>query len=462
LSHPTIVLFAVLLFTCVASAAPIEIADVKRKDPVDFQAEILPILKANCLACHNAAKAEGELVLETPKTIAKGSSDGPVVVPRRVSEDGLRDSSKSRLLELASHRAEPFMPPADNKVGAKPLSPEELGLIKLWIDQGAVGEVRETSAPVRWRPLPRGLNPIYALALSADGQFAACSRANQVFIYHVPSGRLVTRLADPALARVAGEAGVADLDSVRSLAISPAGDLMASGGYRTVRLWRRPRNVERQHFSLGGDGAATETGVTAVAVSPNGRWLAAGATDKTVRIWDLAEGQQQAVFEGHTDSVIGGGLRDSVTSVAFSSDSATLYSAGLDGAIRSWDVERRTPVGRIDAPGAVNAIALIAEGTQLASAGPDKLVRLWSLGNPRPASFARPSSFTRLGRRISALAASADRKRLAVGGHDGRVRIVELADPSAPPAPDTQVTTTSATVSRQLFGHDDATSAPVD
>src|SRR2546427_8374812 len=47
------------------------------------------------------------------------------------------------------------------------LSPEQLGLIKLWIDQGAKGEVH-AAASVEWRPLPDGVNPIYAVALTRD------------------------------------------------------------------------------------------------------------------------------------------------------------------------------------------------------------------------------------------------------------------------------------------------------
>ena len=46
------------------------------------------------------------------------------------------------------------------------------------------------------------MNPIYAVALTPDGQYAACGRANQIFVYHVPSGQLVTRLTDPALVEV--------------------------------------------------------------------------------------------------------------------------------------------------------------------------------------------------------------------------------------------------------------------
>ena len=49
--------------------AGLEVAELSREKPVDFTREILPILRKNCLACHNARDAEGELNLETPATI---------------------------------------------------------------------------------------------------------------------------------------------------------------------------------------------------------------------------------------------------------------------------------------------------------------------------------------------------------------------------------------------------------
>src|SRR5690242_11971267 len=87
MSPPRAIVFVVLAFAVVpaqaqvieAQAGVIEIAEIRRESAVDFQTEVLPILKRNCLACHNAAKAEGELVLETPQTIAKGGADGKVV-----------------------------------------------------------------------------------------------------------------------------------------------------------------------------------------------------------------------------------------------------------------------------------------------------------------------------------------------------------------------------------------------
>jgi hypothetical protein len=95
----------------------IPIAKIKHSGAVDFENEILPILKNNCLACHNETKPKGGLVLETPQTILKGGDTGPAVVPKKPAE--------SLLLKAASHRDEELiMPPRDNKVAAVALKPK--------------------------------------------------------------------------------------------------------------------------------------------------------------------------------------------------------------------------------------------------------------------------------------------------------------------------------------------------
>ncbi len=238
-------LLAAVLLLCAACTTvhaddeqPIAIAEVQHEGPVDFEKEILPIFTKSCTACHNASAAEGELVLETPQTILKGGYSGPAVVAG--------NSGESLLMKAAAHQEEPFMPPADNSVEAVDLTGEQLGLIKLWIDQGATGEVTG-AASIEWQPLPAGMNPIYAVAMSPDGQIAACSRANQIFVYNLANGALLTRLTDPALVEsgLYKQHGVAHLDLVQALAFSPDGDLLASGGYREVKLWRRPHSVRR-------------------------------------------------------------------------------------------------------------------------------------------------------------------------------------------------------------------------
>jgi hypothetical protein len=128
------------------------------------------------------------------------------------------------------------MPPKDNKVNAVNLTPEQLGLLALWIDQGAKESERRQEV-IAWQPVSATFNAIYAVALSADGQFAACGRGNRLFLHHVPTGRLIGELADPTLATNAP--GHAHLDLVNALAFNPADDTLASGGFAEVKLWRR-------------------------------------------------------------------------------------------------------------------------------------------------------------------------------------------------------------------------------
>ena len=382
-----------------AKPKPIEIAKVERTGLVDFEKEVLPLLERSCTACHNVAYAENNLVLEDPPAILKGGKRGPAAVAGKGAE--------SLMLLVAAHTKEPVMPPADNDVEAPNLKPEELGLIKLWIDQGATGTVtKKGSAPVAWQPLPLGVNPIYAVALSPDGQYAACGRANQVFIYHVPTQQLITRLTDPRAVSVLGgkRPGVAHLDIVQSLAFNPAGDLLASSGFREVKLWRRPANVERQRFD-------TPAEVQTLAVSADGKWLATGEANNTIALWNLAEGKAGPVLSGHTGAV---------TALQFAPDGSKLYSASQDRSLRVWNTADGALAGRLDTPTPLLSLALVNKATQLATGGEENLIRIWNL----PAAVVAAANVPQ---NIAKLSASPDRKWLALAQADGKIAIYELA-----------------------------------
>ena len=336
----------------------IEIARVKHKGRVDFEKEILPILQRNCLACHNATDAESDLVLETPATILKGGAEGPAVVPRK--------SGESLLLLQASHQQESFMPPEDNDVGAKQLTPRQLGLIKLWINEGATGEVTGASGAVQWQPLPAGVNPIYAVAISDDGQFAAAGRANQVFLYHVPSGRELGRLTDPELIKsgVAGQPGIAFQDLVQSLAFNRTGDMIAAGGYRNVKTWRRVSNARLAEIP------AVEDIGTALAISADGTVGAVGLANGTIQLLNLVDKTWTGKLEGHTAKVAG---------LQFSADATTLYSGSEDKTLRAWNVAKANQVASLETTAPVTAVVLVNQGKEIAAGHADNLVRIWAL-----------------------------------------------------------------------------------
>ncbi|MFN0017454.1 MAG: c-type cytochrome domain-containing protein [Pirellulaceae bacterium] len=295
------------------SAAPIAIEVPTRDKPVDFEADVLPILRANCIACHSERKHEAGLILESPQQIAKGGESGPAVVAGKGGE--------SLLLKVAAHQQESFMPPADNQVGAKVLTPAQLGLLKLWIDQGAGGTV-SAARTIRWLPLPQGFQPIFATAVTPDGQYAACSRGNQIDVYHVPTGKLAARLIDPAVQS-------SHTDVIRSLAFDPKGELLASGGFREVKLWRRPRISVKAEWPQ-------DAPLTVIALSPNGMLAAFGDETGKVRIVETASGMTKQAIAAHSAAVTG---------LAFSADGAVVYSASTDKTLKAWNAASGAAVG---------------------------------------------------------------------------------------------------------------------
>jgi WD40 repeat protein len=384
------------------AAKPIAIAEIKRDTPVDFEKEVLPALTKNCVACHNAKEAESDLVLETPQSILKGGVTGPAVVAGK--------SGESLLLKVAAHLEEPLMPPADNGVDAVALSSEQLGLIKLWIDQGAKGEVTAKNAELAWQSLPAGMNPIYAVAVTPDGQYAACGRANQIFIYHVASGQLVTRLTDPALIESGLDKnhGVAHLDLVQSLAFSPDGQTLASGGFREVKLWRRPTNVR------AADVAGSTSGVRSLAVSADGKWAATGEASGAIKLWDLSTLKDPKTLAGHTAAV---------TSLAFLPDSGKLVSAGEDKSLRLWNVADGAAISQFETPAPILSLAILLDGAQVATGHADNLIRRWTLPADAATPIAAAGEIAGHAGPVTALAVSpADKKQLVSGSADGSVR----------------------------------------
>ena len=170
------------------------------------------------------------------------------------------------------------MPPVDNKVAAAALRPEQLGLIKAWIDQGR----KAPSAPSP-ELLPRsaaslGAHPILALAITPDDEYVGCSRGDELAIYDLRGPRMVAELVDPALA-ASGRPGAAHEDLIRSLAFDHQGDLLASGGFRTVKLWRA-RTARSNEKSPASQAAR------AIAVSPNGLLIAVGTQTGAIELHD--------------------------------------------------------------------------------------------------------------------------------------------------------------------------------
>lgn len=399
----------VLLLTATVSAAPIPVAEIKRAEPVDFEKEVLPLLQRNCLACHSTSEKQGDLVLETPEGMRKGGDSGPAILPGR--------GAQSLLVKLAAHQSDRAMPPPGNDVNAKALTSQELGLLKLWIDQGARGGNAVVLSPKIWQLLPNSVGPVYGLALTADGQYVAATRGNRLYLYHVPSGQEIAELTDPATvpATVPGKSpasATAHRDLVESLAFHVDGDLLASGGFREVKLWRRPRDVQLANFPAG-------VPVTALAVSPDRRWIATPAANHTIRCWNLADQKAGPTCTGHTGPI---------TALKYSSDGTRLISAAQDQTVRVWNPTDGASVGVMETTAVVNTVELIsmAVATEqqpsppqlLVTGGADNLLRTWTLPAAPPVKLAAVPANLQL------TSLSPDRRYLALCSADGTLRVL--------------------------------------
>ena len=95
------------------------------KREVDFVSEVQPLLRDTCFDCHSSGNEEGSLNLGIRQRTLEGGEHGRVLIPG--------DSANSRLVHLiAGLEPERMMPPEDT-----PLTPEQIGLVRAWIDQGA-------------------------------------------------------------------------------------------------------------------------------------------------------------------------------------------------------------------------------------------------------------------------------------------------------------------------------------
>jgi WD40 repeat protein len=408
-AHWCIIAFALLSGLVVArnscaaekAAQPIPIAPLNRTASVDFESEILPIFRASCLACHNRTTTKSGLILETPQTILKGGEDGPVIVPGK--------SADSQLLVLAAHQDKPIMPPRDNKASASNLTGEQLALVKLWIDQGAKGEVR--SKAIAWQPVAKSFTPAYAVAVTNDAQFAAAGRANRLDVYQLPFQRLLSPLADPGLSK---NGPIAHRDMIYSLAFSPDGNLLASGSFGEVKLWRKVAPEVR--FSVAGIGAAA-TLPGAVCASPDGKWFAIAGDKHDVRLIDAADGKVVKTFTGH-----GGAVRLN----RFSADSARLLSA-TEKSLRVWTIADGSSSVELTTPAEIRSIAWTHVSKQVAVGFADHLIRLYKLSDAAPITLAAGSELKGHTGAVTALDAIATpANQLLSGSADGTLRVWNL------------------------------------
>ncbi len=413
----------------------------------DYSKDIAPILKKYCQGCHNDGDREGKLSVESFAGLAKGGKHGPSV------QAG--DLKSSRLYLMITGQAKPVMPPE----GEEKLKPEQIELIKAWIEAGAKG-------PGGSEPMRRELNvrkvaaakvtgtPVTSIATSPDGKLIAVARFKMVELrdavslevrrvitalpgkvnsveFSVDGQWVVTSSGVPGLYGQAAIWNVADGQLVREFeghrdiaydaVLSPDRKVLATASYdRKIVLWNAD-NGQQLRVLDGHNGAVFD-----LAFSPDGKILGSASADSTIKLWQVATGVRLDTLSQP--------LKEQYT-VAFSPNGEFVLAGGLDNRIRVWKlVSREKPqinplvFARFAHEGAVLRVSFAPDGKSLASVADDQSLKLWETSQ-----YTQIAAYEKQPENTPALAVGAG-NRVFVGRANGVLKVYDRPDVFTPPS----------------------------
>lgn len=274
--------------------------------------------------------------------------------------------------------------------------------IKLW-DVASRTELATLQGHTNW---------VYSIAFSPDGKSLASASGDETI-------RLWDVASRTESATLRGHAGV-----IYSLGFSPDGKMLASAGHdHTIKLWKvdSPQN---EPVTITGHTNA----VYSVAFSPDGTLLASGSPGKpknpgstddtrinTIKVWELASGKElEPPFNGHGKWV---------NCVAFSPDGRTLASGSDDGTVKLWDVASRKELIELEAhSNRVLSVTFSRDGKMLTGSCDDGTIKLWDVASRKELTTFKGHSDI-----IYSVAFSPDGKTLASGSDDSTVKLWDVA-----------------------------------
>jgi WD40 repeat protein len=267
-----------------------------------------------------------------------------------------------------------------------------------------------TSSGQAMRRLAENYRHIKTIAFSPDGNLLALGAAEDKSIH------LLDAQSGQKLKQLEGHS-----EEINVIAFSPNGQLLAAGSrypsrsdlpYPTVRLWDLSpsnQNVAKEIKGLYGH----SNHVYALAFSPDGKTLASGSDDHTIRLWNLQSAQEIKQLTGHSHFV---------TAVAFSPDGQRLASSSWDKTVRLWDVQSGEEIKHlVGHSNHVTTVAFSPDGQMLASGSRDKTVRFWDIALAQ--EIKQLAGHAQV---VSAVAFSIDGKTLASSSTDSTVRLWDL------------------------------------
>jgi WD40 repeat protein/serine/threonine protein kinase len=326
------------------------------------------------------------------KTLATGGADQRVIL--------WETSTGRRLFDLKGHRS---------LIWALAFSPDGKVLATGTQRRSGTGEVRlwnVTSDPKEER-LVMPAHPVLSVAFGPDGRTLA-----------VAGARLTVQLWDTATRKEqASLKGYTN--TVWAVVFTPDGKTLVTGGSRTdaknkplggeIRWWSVPGGEQRRTLEL-------PSTVYSMALSTDAKTLAAGCEDGTVKLLDLASGEELAVLVGAQN-------KNEIRSVAFSPDGGLLATGGTDKTAKLWDIsQRRVQLTLEGHHSTVWSVAFAPDGKRLATGSVDDTAKLWDLQTGRELATLRGHF-----QGVRAVRFHPRGKRLATASGDNTVKLWDVA-----------------------------------
>jgi hypothetical protein len=251
---------------------------------------------------------------------------------------------------------------------------------------------------------------ITGIVPAGSNHFATCSLDGRIRCFD-RNGKVVGSWRGPHKARFYCAAASAD------------GDLLAFGlGNRFARVWTNDGELKA---TLRGHGEP----VLALAFGADKQHLATGSLDHTVRLWSLASKRCEQVFLG---------VHEVVEAVALSTDGRLLAAAGRNGRLCVWDTGSKQLLHQVDTGQHGMHALLFLPGSHVLAAGGDRAVHLFDA--VRGTALGRTAGHDAP---VYALAAAPDGRTVAAAGQDGKILVFRRTGrptpPAQPPAPKPQL-----------------------
>ncbi len=383
--------------------------------PVSYHRQIRPIFQAHCQGCHQPAKPEGGYVMtEVSRMLVAGDSGVAGVVPWKPSDSMLL----SQITPDSSGHAE--MPKA-----GKPLAKADIDIVAQWIAEGAQDDTPASAGQkvdAEHPPVYTRQPVVTSLDFSPDGKLLAVSGFHEVLVFDMEAaaaGQTVAMAPAPKL-RLVGLA-----ERVERVRFSPDGTRLAVIGGNPARMG------EVQIWSVADGTLLLSHPVSFDTVygggwSPDGKLVAFGCTDNSVRAIDAVSGEQ-VLFQGvHEDWVL-----DTV----FSPKGDHVISLGRDMSVKLTELSTQRFIDNITSitPGALRGGLMAVDRhpvlEHVVAAGADGTPRAYRIHRHAKRVIGDDANLIfplhAVSGRVFGLRFSPDGKRVAaVGGLDGSGELV--------------------------------------